>query len=442
MPQPALAPRDWVPAAAEQRVQTLAAMFARNSPQRNATRLQALVDEHRREHDQRSINLNPATNTMNPAAEALMAQGLGVRPSLGYPGDKYEMGLEQIEQIEVLCAELACEVFGAAAAEVRVPSGALANLYAYLACAKPGDPVIAPPASVGGHVTHHADGAAGWYGVVTHAAKADPQGYSIDIDGLREQALRVQPKVITLGGSLNLFHHPVREARAIADEVGAVLLFDAAHLSGPIAGGAWPNPLSEGAHLMTMSTYKSLGGPPGGLIVCNDAAITRRLDAIAYPGLTANFDAGRVAALARTLIDWQAHGPAYASTMVTTARALARMLSDAGLPVFGATRGATVSHQFAIEASAWGGGQAAAKLLRRASLLASGIGLPLADVAGDFNGLRLGTPEIVRWGMTAEHMAELGGLLVDSLRERRPALELASAVAALRARFDRLHFIV
>ena len=96
---------------------------------------------------------------MNPRAEAALASGLGSRPSLGYPGDKYEMGLESIEKIEVIAAELAAEVFGARYAEIRVPSGAIANLYAFMATAKPGDRIIAPPGSIGGHVTHHQPGA-------------------------------------------------------------------------------------------------------------------------------------------------------------------------------------------------------------------------------------------------------------------------------------------
>ena len=98
------------------------------------------------------------------------------------------------------------------------------------------------------------------------------------------------------------------------------MLFDAAHMSGMIAGRAWQQPLEEGAHVMTMSTYKSLGGPPSGLIVTNEAEIAQRLDAIAYPGLTANFDAAKSAALAMTLLDWKAHGRAYAAEMGATAQ--------------------------------------------------------------------------------------------------------------------------
>ncbi|TIT56173.1 MAG: serine hydroxymethyltransferase, partial [Mesorhizobium sp.] len=108
------------------------------------------------------------------------------------------------------------------------------------------------------------------------------------------------PKMITIGSSLNLLPHPIREIRAIADEIGALVLFDAAHLCGMIAGHAWQQPLEEGAHLMTMSTYKSLGGPPSGLIVTNDADIAEKLDRIAFPGMTANFYAAKSAALAIT----------------------------------------------------------------------------------------------------------------------------------------------
>ena len=307
--------RPWVPAHAEDRVQAIAATVAGSSGAHRATELLRLVQENRRLHDEDGINLNPASNVMNPRAEALLAAGLGPRASLGWPGDKYEMGLQAIEQIEVMAAELAAEVFQAPYAEVRVGSGALANLYVFMATCRPGDTIIAPPDAIGGHVTHHAEGAAGLYGLRTLAAPVDADGFTVDVAGLGALAHETRPKLITLGGSLNLFPHPVAAVRAIADEVGALLMFDAAHLSGMVAGRAWPNPLAQGAHVMTMSTYKSLGGPPGGLIVGNDEALFQRLDAIAYPGLTANFDAGKTAALGLSLLDWKDGGVGYARAM-------------------------------------------------------------------------------------------------------------------------------
>lgn len=425
--------RPWVPARSEDLVQRVAGETAHATSAATDAEIARLVAENRRLHDVEGLNLNPASNVMNPRAEALMAAGLGARASLGWPGDKYEMGLQAIERIEVIAAELAAAVFDAPYAEVRVGSGALANLYVFMATCRPGDVVIAPPAEIGGHVTHHAAGAAGLYGVRTVPAPVHADGYTVDVDALRRLAHEARPKLITLGGSLNLFPHPVSAVRGIADEVGAKLMFDAAHLSGMVAGRAWANPLAEGAHVMTMSTYKSLGGPPGGLVVGTDAALFERLDAIAYPGLTANFDAGKTAALALSLLDWRDFGADYARAMQATAKALADALASAGLPVFAAARGATTSHQFAVEAAHWGGGQAAARVLEGSRLLACGIGLPTAAVApidGDVNGLRLGVPEIVRLGFAPQHMGALGALIARALAGEAVGPE----VTALRAR--------
>jgi len=437
---PQLARRDWVPARCEDFVQKIADRTAALDEAAIDDRLSALIAQNTQIHDVDCFNLNPATNVMNPRAEAALASGLGSRPSLGYPGDKYEMGLEAIEEIEVIAAELAARVFNARYAEIRVGSGALANLYGFMALTRPGDTIIAPPAAVGGHVTHHGDGCAGLYGLNSLNAPVDADGYSLDLVALREMAVTHQPSLITVGGSLNLFPHPVRAIRELADEVGAKLLFDAAHQCGIIAGRVWSNPLDEGAHMMTMSTYKSLGGPAGGLIVTNDAGIAERLDAIAFPGMTANFDAAKSAALAITLLDWVEYGTEYGRAMVDLAQTMAQEAEAQGLPVFKGRDGATTSHQFAVEAAAFGGGQAASKTLRQAGFLACGIGLPIAAVEGDMNGLRIGTPELVRRGVKPAHAAELTALMVQALTGNDPAA-LAPRTAALRARFQGMHYI-
>ena len=411
--------------------------------------LDSLIALNRSIHDRRCVNLNPATNTMNPRAEAALASGLGTRVSLGYPGDKYEMGLEAIERIEVIAAELAAEVFDAAYAEVRVPSGAMANLYSFMACAKAGDRIIVPPASIAGHVTHHRSGAAGLYGLDVHEAPIDAESYTIDVDGLAELAARIEPRMITVGSSLNLNHHDVARIREVADAVGAIVLFDAAHLSGVIAGGTWPNPLDQGAHMMTMSTYKSLGGPPSGLLVTNDAAIAESIDAIAFPGMTANFDVAKTAALAITLVDWLVHGAAYATTMSQAAQALAAALEDRDVPVHRADGVTTRSHAFAVDARGtthstastkragpgMGGGNWATHL-RQANLLTSAIGLP----SGPDDGVRIGTNELVRWGATPADMDALGDLIAEALASPDPSL-VAPAVTVYRARFDQLRFV-
>jgi glycine hydroxymethyltransferase len=434
--------RSWLPPAAADRVATISAGTAALSAAELQSEVERLAAENHRIHDVDCVNLNPATNVMNPRAEAVLAAHLGSRPSLGYPGEKYEMGLEAIEQIEVIAADLACRVFGASYAEVRVGSGALANLYAFMATCRPGDTIIAPSPDIGGHVTHHAGGSAGLYGLTTVPAPVDAEGYTVDVAALRSLAHEVRPPLITIGGSLNLFPHPVAEVRAIADEVGALVLFDAAHQCGMFAGGAWPNPLEQGAHLMTMSTYKSLGGPAGGLIVTNDADLAQRLDAIAYPGLTANFDAGKTAALAITLADWEAVGHDYARVMVENAQALAAALISLDIPVFAADRGATRSHQFAVLAHAYDGGQTASHRLRRANLLACGIGLPADPVEGDVNGLRIGTPELTRLGMHSSDMPDLASFIARGLDPSIDPSTVAPEVTEWRRQFSGIHFTV
>jgi len=203
-----------------------------------------------------------------------------------------------------------------------------------------------------------------------------------------------------------------------------------------IVGGVWPHPLEQGADLMTLSTYKSLGGPAGGLVATNDPALASRLDAIAYPGLTANFDVAKTAALAVTMLDWLEYGPAYAQAMATNAAALASSLEDAGLPVFRTRLGPTTTHQLAVVADEWGGGHQAALRLRESNLLACAIGLP---TGGEFAGLRLGTPEVTRMGMTDTDMSELAVLIAEGLRA--PTKDTARRVSELRQRFTTIHFI-
>jgi len=188
----ALSHRAWVPESSEQYIQKLANQASTAASGQVAARVEWLAERSREIHERDCFNLNPATNVMNPRAEALLAAGIGSRPSLGYPGDKYEMGLEAIEEIEVIAAELAAEIFNAAYAEIRVPSGAMANMYGFMATCDPGDSIIVPPGTVGGHVTHHTAGCAGLYHLDIHEAPVNGDAYTIDIDALQALAKRVR----------------------------------------------------------------------------------------------------------------------------------------------------------------------------------------------------------------------------------------------------------
>lgn len=401
-----------------------------------------LVNRHERHLDVESIGLNAGTNVMNPRAAALLSRSLGNRPSLGYPGDKYEMGMEYAGEIEVITENLVKRLFNAPYAEIRVGSGALANLYCFMATAKPGDRIMAFTGEMGGHVTHHANGAAGLYGLDIHPVPHDGARMTIDLDALRREAKRLQPKLITVAGSLCLYPYPVREVRAIADEVGALVLYDAAHMGGMIAGKRFQQPLAEGAHLMTMSTYKAFGGPPSGLIVTTERNLAERLDKIAYPGLTANFDLGKTAALALSVLDLLEHGEAYADQCIRNAQKLSSALANEGFEVHGvAGWPCTESHHLALRARNHGGGHAASKHLAHANILMCGIGLPIAAVPGDLNGIRVGTQEVTRFGMDEAAMSEIARLMARVMIHKEDAAKVRGDVIAFRKAYQALHFV-
>ncbi len=433
-------PRPWLSSSAARRSDEIRDSVRSLEPGAVLDHLDAMVDANAELYERTAINLNPATNVMNPRAEAMLSSGLGTRASLGHPGEKYEVGLGPIEDIEVTAQSLVCDVFDADFAEIRVSSGAMANLYVFMATAAAGDAIIVPPASIGGHVTHHVAGAAGLFGLEIHEAPIDPDGHTVDVEGVAALAARVKPALITIGTSLNLFPHPVEALRAIADDVGATLMFDAAHLSGLIAGGAWPDPLARGAHVMTMSTYKSLGGPPSGLLVTNEPGIAERVDVIAYPGLTANFDVATSAALAVTMVDWQVHGAAYATAMVDAAAALAGFLDERSVPLHRTPRGVTESHALAIDANEFGGGDAFARRLETVGLLACAIGLP-SDDTPTARGMRVGTPEAVRVGMGPAEMSVIADVIAAAL-DGDDVGELAARVTELRCSFDTVRYVV
>lgn len=421
-----LAPRPWLPRESDALVGTVASMV-------DAAAAGAEIEELLAWHDgivAETINLNPAANVMNPRAEAALARGLGSRPSLGYPGAKHETGVEAIERIEIVAAELAARVFDAAYVELRLPSGSVANLCAFAAATRPGDTIIVPPAAIGGHASHHTNGAAGLCGLSVVEAPVDAARHAIDLDALAPLVRTVRPKLILAGASLNLFPPPVRDLRAIADDAGALLLYDAAHTAGLIAGGVWPQPLAEGAHLMTMSTYKSLGGAAAGMVLTRDPALAERVERVAFPGLTANFDVAKAAALAIALGDMVVHGRAYAEAMVECAGALVGALADRGLRLHA---GGTASHQFAVLHEDADEG---VRRLRQVNLLATTSRVP---VEGGW-GIRMGTPEIVRRGMTVANMPDVAGLVAEALRIG-PSCALANRTRALRERFSRLRYI-
>ncbi len=351
----------WASAAAQARVHEILAADGDA-----LERADAAIQAHT-ERMERGIVLYAGTN----------AGGLGARPSLGDPGEKLQPGLEHLDVLEVLTTNAVAESMRAPHADIRVQSATLANLAVYAGLTDVGATIAALPAHHG-HFSHHEQGAAGIRGHrVVELPYAD---FDVDLEALPEFLDRERPALIVLGGALMLFPHRLAEIAAH----GIPILYDASHMAGLIAGGRFQDPLAEGAAVMTFSTYKSYGGPAGGAIVTRDPDVAERVFRAVYPGLTANYDAGRL----RALLEAATHQSAeYADRCIATAQALARALHDAGVPVAAADRGFTQSHHVAVLAG------------DVARLEQAGI---YASTSGPY--LRLGTQELVTRGLGPEDM--------------------------------------
>lgn len=432
----------WATAEAQAYLREIGETLRGRKPRELADRVKALAEEHEAWLDSDCLCFYAGTNVMSPAARALLASTLATRPSMGHPGDKYQPWGRYLDEIEAVAMDLCRRLFRARFAEVRLPSGSSANLSVFLAFTKAGDRVLALPEWAGGHATHREEGMAGLHGLVIHDIPFDPARMQVDLDGLRAAARGLRPVLIIVGASLVLFPYPLAAIRGIADEAGALVLFDGAHLAGLIAGGEFQDPLAEGAHLLTTSTYKTFGGPPGGLVVTNDPELARRIDAMAYPGMTANFDCARVASLAVASAELLEFGPAYARACLANAQALARALAAESFDVVAAAHGFTRSHHVAVDVHGLGGGARVARRLEAAHIVLSKFVLP-RDAGGppeQMSGLRFGLQEVTRRGLGPGEMPEVARLMRRVLLDAEDPSRVGREVRDLRQRFPKVHY--
>lgn len=409
-----------------------AAVSADLSPAGVAATVHAAQAAHGALIDDDGIVLYAGTNVLSPAAAAANRPALSTRPSMGWPGDKYQVGLDHLDTLEVLAPLLVADLVEGTHAEVRLQSATLANLAVYTAFARPGDTIAVLPEAAGGHASHHARGAPAVRGLTVVDLPYDPRRLDVDHARLPAFLHAHRPRIVVIGASVMLFPHDVAAVRAACDEVGAILLYDASHVAGLVAAKAFQRPLHEGAHVLTFSTYKSFGGPPGGCVVTRSADLAERVSTVAYPGLLANYDAGRLGALAVTAAELATHGPAYASACLANARALAEALHDNGFDVVRRDAEFTRSHHVAVDAHHLGGGDRAGRLLGAAGVYLSGIGLPWQDAGEGMRGLRIGTQEITRRGFTPADQPAVAALVRRALLDGEAPERVRADAVALR----------
>ncbi|MQA95353.1 MAG: glycine hydroxymethyltransferase [Streptosporangiales bacterium] len=423
----------WAPPAARARIDEVAAELGDDLSVAHVAKVaRAAIDGHERRLGAEGINLYAGTNSPSPLVRSLFDAGVASRPSMGWPGAKAQTGLDDIDVLEVLAARTVGAVMGAVHAEIRIQSATFANLAVFTALAEPGDTIAVLPEAAGGHNSHHATGSPGIRGLRVVDLPYDVAARDVDLAALPAFLAEHRPTVVVIGASLMLFPHRVEAVREAVDRAGAVLVFDASHIAGLVAGRRFQRPLKQGAHVMTFSTYKSFGGPPGGAIVTDDAALAERISDAVYPGMTANYDPGRLAPLAAAAAEAIEDDGAYPDACIAAARSFAADLAAAGLDVVAADRGFTESHHVAVDASAFGGGAAAAVRLAEAGIYLSAIALPDQDPAAPEAALRIGTQEVTRRGVGTAGLRQVARWCADVLLHGADPATVKAKVRELR----------
>jgi glycine hydroxymethyltransferase len=364
--------------------------------------------------ESRTLRLIPSENYASRAVLEASGSVLTNKYSEGYAGKRYYEGQLVIDQVEELAVSRLKELFGAEHVNVQPYSGSPANLAAYLAFCQPGDAIMGLGLPFGGHLTH------GWNVSITgRYFKSVPYGVSvkdhrIDLDEVRRLAREHRPKIIWCGTSAYPRLLDFAAFRGIADEVGAKLCADIAHIAGLVAGGVHPSPFGI-ADVVTSTTHKTLRGPRGGVIMCKQEH-AKDIDRAVFPGLQGgphNHTTAAIAVAAKEAMTPEFK--AYAKNTVANARALAEGLLSHG---FSLVTGGTDNHLILIDLTSRNvPGKVAAKALDRAGITANYNAVPFDQRKPfDPSGLRLGTPAITSRGMGTAEMAKIAGWIDEVVK--------------------------
>jgi glycine hydroxymethyltransferase len=384
------------------------------------------------------LQLIASENFTSPAVMHATGSILTNKYSEGYPGKRYYGGNVNVDEIEALAISRVKQLFGAEHANVQPHSGASANMAVYLGLLNPGDTVLGLSLDHGGHLTHGSPvNASGiLYNFKSYGVTSGEE--RIDFEEMRDLALEHRPKMIVAGTTSYPRRLDPEPFKAIADEVGALLMFDIAHLAGLVAGGAHPNPVPY-ADVVTFTTHKTLRGPRGGCIL-SKAVHAQAIDKAVFPGSQGGPLEHAVAAKAvafREALD--PSFSAYAHQIVKNASALAAALTKEG---FRLVSGGTDTHLMVVDLRPFDAectGKVAQLVLDEAGITLNKNTVP-DDPRSPFvtSGVRIGTPSVTTQGMTEAEMPVIASLIAEALRHRDDAAAVAavkSKVAALCAKF-------
>jgi glycine hydroxymethyltransferase len=367
------------------------------------------------------LELIASENFTSAAVRQAVGSILTNKYAEGYPGKRWYGGCQVVDQIEQLAIDRAKELFGAAWANVQPHSGSSANLAVYMALLKPGDTVLGMDLSHGGHLTHgNPVNFSGLnYNIVGYKVREDTE--RIDMDNVRALALEHKPKMIIAGASAYSRTIDFAAFRAIADEVGAYLFADIAHIAGLVAAGVHPTSIPH-AHVTATTTHKTLRGPRAGLLLSNDLEIGAKIDRSVFPGSQGgpleHVIAGKAIAFAEAL---QPEFKVYAAQIIKNAQVLANEFVKLGYRVIS---GGTDNHMFVLDLRPLGvNGTKASKMLDAAHITISKSTLPFdTEKILHGGGIRIGTPAVTTRGMTESDMSTIANLIDRTLKGEDPEM--------------------
>ncbi|MDP2562757.1 serine hydroxymethyltransferase [Psychrobium sp. 1_MG-2023] len=372
----------------------------------------AIELETKRQEQQ--IELIASENIVSKAVIEAQGSALTNKYAEGYPGRRYYGGCEHVDLVEQLAIDRAKQIFNCEFVNVQPHSGAQANGAVTLALLQPGDTILGMSLDAGGHLTHGAKPAQSgkWFNAVQYGVCKDTM--QIDYDQVLEQAKAHQPKLIIAGGSAIPRQIDFARFRAIADEVGALLMVDMAHIAGLVASGHHPSPFPH-ADIVTTTTHKTLRGPRGGMILTNHSDIAKKINSAVFPGLQGgplmHVIAAKAVALGEVL---EPEFHAYIGQVITNARALASTLIERGCDI---VTGGTDTHLMLVDLRPKGlKGNAAEESLERAGITCNKNGIPFdPEKPMVTSGIRLGTPAGTSRGFSDQDFVAIGHWIGDVL---------------------------
>ncbi len=414
--------------------------------------------KHEQYRDKECINMIASEGIKSPAVCQMldMSHDLATRyaegenDAAGHVKKRYYQGQKYMSQIEDYATDAIKSLFGATWADVRLISGTHANTATFkgLSLASKNNKMVVTPLSCGAHISHDYTGLAGSIlGIDNINHVYDIKEFNIDPEKSAYVIRAAKPGIVTFGGSLFLFPHPVKELKEVCDEVGAYVAYDAAHVLGLIAGGQFQDPLREGADFITASTHKTFPGPQGGVIMGNpDTPLkekaVRKIQYSVFPLTASSTHLGRLPALGIACLEMKLFGKELATQIVKNAQTAGQYLYENGVKVVAEHKGFTKSHQIALDVRAFGGGNKIAQDLEDANIILNKNLLPYDDQSDKENpsGLRVGFQDVTRHGFGEGDVKHLCDLMMDVIKGKRTPAQVNVDVLALKKEFSQVKY--